>query len=458
MDNSLQQFRNPELSLWQSAVDQIVADQEGATLSRSADGEARAMSRPDLSNQMVRDTAAVCAAVERADFLTAVPAADTMTLGVRRTLEFCAVIAFKLARAKVKALFTGDDADVERYQEELRKFGQCDVGWRECVEEYVRFRATAGTIPYRTHSTTSDFVIDDRLPSDAKIALISDWGTGEDKTKKLLRKVRAQDPDIVIHLGDIYYSGTEHEVRNYFYAIWQNILRIPSVGWGEKLSDVTARPATFTLSGNHDMYAGGKSYYTLIDMLGQPASYFCLRNDLWQFIAVDTGYNDARPVDFGAATSLRETEVDWLRERVRQRQGRKTVLLSHHQLFSAYEKTNGHWINRALMAQVKDILPQVTAWFWGHEHDLIVYKKFPEGGNFLGRCLGHGAIPVGINERVPGEAAIPVEDVRLSADSSGDLFQNGYVILELQQSIAEVTYYQYDADIDQETVLFRETV
>ncbi len=456
MEDSLKQFRNPELSSWQSAVDQVVAEREGTPLTLG--GEKPVLTRPDLSNQMVRDTAAVCEADESADFLTAVPDADTMTLGVRRTIEFCAVVAFKLAKAKAKAVLKGGGADVKRYEEELRQFRQCDARWLKCVEEYVKFRVAAETIPYRTHAADDGFVIDGRLPSDAKVALISDWGTGQDKTKKLLQKIRARDPDAVIHLGDIYYSGTEHEVRNYFYAIWQDVLGIPEVPWGEKLSDATARPATFTLSGNHDMYAGGEAYYTLIDMLGQPASYFCLRNDHWQFVALDTGYEDASPVHIGSATALRETEADWLRNMVRRAGERKTVLLSHHQLFSAYEKTASERVNQALFAQVEDVLSRVTAWFWGHEHDLIVYERFEDGGNVLGRCLGHGGIPVGIGERAPDEAELPIEDVRLATDGTGTLFQNGYVMLQLQGPTAEVTYYQYDASEDRETVLHSETL
>jgi hypothetical protein len=203
------------------------------------------------------------------------------------------------------------------------------------------------------------------------------------------------------------------------------------------------------------MYAGGKPYYALIDMLGQPASYFCLRNDQWQFVALDTGLKDANPV-FHRGTSLQETEVTWLKDRVAQANGRKTLLLSHHPLFSAYEKIAGHAINRNPFAQVKDVLSQVTAWFWGHEHDLIIYKRFPDASNVLGRCLGHGAIPVDVSERISRKAAVPVEDIKLATTQTGNLFQNGYVLLNLRESTAEVTYYQYDVEADTESVLYTE--
>ena len=42
------------------------------------------------------------------------------------------------------------------------------------------------------------------------------------------------------------------------------------------------------------------------------------------------------------------------------------MLLSHHQLYSAFEKFKGSNLNETLHAQVADGLPKVAAWFWGH--------------------------------------------------------------------------------------------
>ena len=74
----------------------------------------------------------------------------------------------------------------------------------------------------------------------------------------MLQSIATYNPDVVIHLGDVYYSGAQNEVQNYFYNIWQQVLKIPRVAWGSKLTDLAAKPpATFHLPGNHDMYAGG---------------------------------------------------------------------------------------------------------------------------------------------------------------------------------------------------------
>ena len=189
-----------------------------------------------------------------------------------------------------------------------------------------------------------------------------DWGTGQDAAKLVLRQIANKKPDVVIHLGDIYYAGTQFEVNNYFLQIWQQILN---------LGDNLDRIPTFTLAGNHDMYSGGGPYYELIKKLGQPASYFCLRNANWQFIGLDTGYHDHNPAGAGAgATFLQDTEVTWLADKVNNAGGRRSVLLSHHQLFTAYDAIDNGEINMRLFPQVAPLLPKVALWLWGHEHDL----------------------------------------------------------------------------------------
>jgi len=50
----------------------------------------------------------------------------------------------------------------------------------------------------------SDFVIEGRLLSDAKVALIADFGTGQRAAINILEQIARKNPDVVIHLGDIY--------------------------------------------------------------------------------------------------------------------------------------------------------------------------------------------------------------------------------------------------------------
>jgi 3',5'-cyclic AMP phosphodiesterase CpdA len=451
----MKQFRTVNASLWQSAVDKVVArKRRGASPAAGLGQSATSVTRPDQSDPDIVVGNDIALAVNEQQPVPDVPP-PSPAAGIGDVVRFCSTAAFKLAEARVKAFFTHDDTELNLLKARLgAPFSRCDPRWAQVLEVYYASRIANKTIPYRRHANLGDFVIADRLPAKATVALIADWGTGQDAARKLLEKVAARKPDVVIHLGDVYYSGTEEEVQNYFYAIWQKVLGIPKVAWGEKLNGPVPKPATFHLTGNHDMYAGGQPYYTVIDMLGQPASYFCLRNEHWQFLAMDTGLHDSNPSKEGDPTWLEDSEVAWLKDKVNHAEGRKTILLSHHPLFSAGESPDKTPFNAKLLAQLQDILPEVTAWFWGHEHNLVIYKKYLD---VLGRCIGHGAFPVLSSEAGAPHPDVPIDPVTLAQDKQG-FFEHGYVTMEIDGPAATVTYYQYDADAGTEAVLFTETL
>ena len=68
---------------------------------------------------------------------------------------------------------------------------------------------------------------------------------------------------------------------------------------------------------------------------------------------------------------------------------RKVILFSHHQPFSRLDKQGPN-----LQTALADLFQKkaITAWYWGHEHDCIIYDRTREFG-LLGRCIGHGGIP-----------------------------------------------------------------
>jgi hypothetical protein len=446
----IQQFRDPNLSLWQSAVDEVVAKHPAESATRSLDeaGLPVETGRPDQDNELISQSNAVLSVLD-----PSAPPAVAAERGIAEVAQFCATAALRLAQARVKAIFTGDQSEVDKFEQELgAKFGDCDPRWPQVVEKYVAFKVQGIAIPYRTHTAQNPFVLD-TMPENATVALIGDWGTGEKTARQVLESLAAKKPDVVIHLGDIYYSGTQHEADSYFYDIWQQVLGLPRIEPGARLT-APSKPLTFTLSGNHDMYSGGVPYYSVIDRLGQPASYFCLRNSAWQFIVLDTGFFAANPLGRDA-TRLHDTEAQWLKDRIADAGGRKTVLLSHHQLFTAFknERAGSGAVNDDLMQQVKDVLPAVTAWFWGHEHNLVIFKRFQ---GLLARCVGHGAFPVGIDQPMERDPDVPIVDVKLTPDSVGGLFSHGYVLMRLSGATADVSYLQFDGNKD--TQLFHENL
>jgi DNA repair exonuclease SbcCD nuclease subunit len=327
-------------------------------------------------------------------------------------------------------------------------------------------------VPYRTYDPAriaTDFVLP--LPAPARdklvIAVIGDWGTGTRDARQLLAAVATHEPDMLLHLGDIYYSGTPAECRQHFYDVV--IAQWPGA----------AGPAIpiYTLSGNHDLYAGGDGYYQLLDLLGQPASFFCLRDAHWQLLALDTGLHerDVRTAD-SCVTYLEPSEALWHQDKIRNAGGRKTILLSHHQLFSVVSGGVGRdgegrplAVNPNLYGMLSEngVTPRdISLWLWGHEHNLIVYE--PYAGLARGRCIGAGAIPIGAEEDPytpnpnlllpPGHSALPriKADVRLGHDDN--IYNRCYTTITLAGATAKVDYYQYLVETDAGQLLYSETI
>jgi len=455
----MKKLHNRDACLWLSAVDKMTAmESAGRSATAAQTGAAAPALRPAPTKE-VTASESVAKAVEQHTLAVAAAPPPGAAAAVGDTVKYCATMAFKLGEAKVSAFFSHDQTQVNQLSALFGGLGVCDPKWIKAVEAYAasKIAAAQAPIPYIKYQQLSDFIIDGRLEDTATIAIVGDWGTGQPGARTLLAQIASKKPDVVFHLGDVYYSGTEDEVKNYFYAIWQQTLGLPLVPWGGAPADPRAKPVTFHLSGNHDMYSGGGPYYSVIRMLGQPASYFCLRNARWQFIAIDTGLHDANPLDTSAKTFLEDTEVAWLKDKIANAGGRKTVLLSHHQLFTRFDAIgNAQSTNDVLLGQLQDVLKNLTAWFWGHEHNLVIYKPFL---NVLARCVGHGAFPVSPDDpQSQPFPNVPIEDVSLALDSTKDNYQHGYATVALTGDTARATYYEYDANTHMERELFTESL
>jgi len=323
----------------------------------------------------------------------------------------CLELYCRLAMARLY----GDRASYAALKQEF-EFSTCDPQWFEAVEKYFGHFGLGHShndIPYVEYEDLNDFVCDG-LPDDLTIGVLGDWGTGQRIAIEQLRSLVAKKPDLIIHLGDIYYAGTEEEYDHRLRAIIEKHAR-----------DDAGNPIPFlNMPGNHDMYAGGEAFYNAfswmnarnacskLSKLAQGASYFCLRTQgqQWQLIAMDTSYHDHDPflVDSGM-TRVREREQAWMLDKVKGFPG-KTILLSHHQPFSPYEEIgsmerkspsrfyqNPHLVDlfKKLQAAAQG---DVCLWIWGHEHNLGIYEPF--AGIERGRCVGHSAVPV-LNDTDP---------------------------------------------------------
>ncbi len=163
------------------------------------------------------------------------------------------------------------------------------------------------------------------LPDTCKVALLADWGADNDHAKRLGQLAISRGADIVIHLGDIYYSGAQSECETFL------------KNWPLRGSD--GKPVvgkSFALNGNHEMYSLGRYYFTtVLDGLGQEASYFILSNNWWQLHGLDTAYESFSLGGAPNSTTLKP-QWDWLVSNINSNPGKKNILLSHHQPLSAH--------------------------------------------------------------------------------------------------------------------------
>ncbi len=233
------------------------------------------------------------------------------------------------------------------------------VGWAKSLLTWFK-----GLKPHKWQSAPAAA---DAIPNTARIAVLGDWGSGLYGAPTCATSIQndPKDYQVLLHLGDVYYSGTNDEIKDRFLGLWP------------KKPGAISRAC----NANHEMYTGGYGYFDLIlKQFNQPASYFALQNDHWLLVGLDSAYKEWELVN---------DQVDWLMNLVANAGSRRVVLFSHHQLFS--------WADKAetkMQSQLASLLnnKKIFAWYWGHEHRCVIYDQHPMWGIF-GRCIGHSGYP-----------------------------------------------------------------
>jgi calcineurin-like phosphoesterase family protein len=205
------------------------------------------------------------------------------------------------------------------------------------------------------------------LANDCRIALFGDWGTGLYGAPVLARSIAADQKSfqLVLHLGDTYYSGDDGEIKERLLEPWP---KVPGA-------------LNRTLNGNHEMYTGGHAYFdNALKQFSQPSSCFALENDHWILACLDSAYTDH---------DLYGEQVAWLDAIVAEGDNRRLILFSHHQPYSLLDVQGPK-----LVAKLSTYLEnrKIFAWYWGHEHHCVLYDEHPAWGLY-GRCIGHGGFP-----------------------------------------------------------------
>ena len=312
------------------------------------------------------------------------------------------------------------------------KYGQLDDGWIIAVFNYILNLVHHHDIhkfgePLTTVATMSA----KDGTSDPTIGIIGDWGGGryqEDgangkvpsPAERVLADVSKQPLDYLIHLGDVYYAGTDGKVRFDAQSASEeqdNLVELwPDQGTGRN----------YTLNSNHEMYGAAQGYFQTALNNPKPlfhhqqgSSFFALRypldpnagkGDSWLVLGLDSAYfsdtkNGPKMYMEGAIGADKlfsqddKKQIKAIEQVCTGHSGPIMVMTHHNPCDTITTQTN------VLYDQVvKAIGRAPTMWIWGHVHNCIVYNQMVIEADKQGpvissitksRCCGHGAVPFG---------------------------------------------------------------
>jgi hypothetical protein len=293
-------------------------------------------------------------------------------------------------------------------------------------------RLVSEPVPFPNHMTRKINPVL-TLGNEIRIAIAGDWGTGNESSHKISRRMDDLAPHHTIHLGDVYYSGTHEEERKNFVGSWP--------------PGRDPQAPSFALNGNHEMYSGGAGYF--IDVLGssefkgqQGLSYFALMNDHWAIIGLDSAYH-ARDFLFQHGFIDEEIQLRWLREvgHMARSGGKRIIVLSHHQPIDLRSEERSTVFQQPLFDQVVDALEGgPDYWYWGHVHAGIAFEpvQTSKGRIVRGRCVGHGGVPYAPYPAAAEFGGAQVKVAWVETEKAGDPEEerralNGFLLMTLAQ-------------------------
>lgn len=306
-------------------------------------------------------------------------------------------------------------------------YDQLDPKWVWSFLDYLFVKTTGDRAPFCT-TKVQPLTLTGSQPNQVTIALVGDWGTGAysgGQAVDVMNQIKSLSPDCIIHLGDVYYAGTDadfpppHEEVNNYLSLWPDV---PS----------------FMLNSNHEMYSGAKGYFRVLQEQNpfsqqQATSYFALQYGGWTLLGLDSAYFDKSPLFMaGALGGTAGVQGQWINSLISggQIDPAKLIVLTHHNGLSADGKTEA-----SISSELNSILGgDPAAWYWGHVHNGIVYNKPTiTGRNSFTRCVGHGAIPFGKAFALVGDDSVAyyANTINQNIPNNTILVCNGFALLTI---------------------------
>jgi hypothetical protein len=321
---------------------------------------------------------------------------------------------------RMRSLFGRDLYGIHQYE-------QLDPRWISSLVADL----THSAVPFPVATDALDVVY--AIPDETTIAIAGDWGTGNESSRAIADAMKKLDPDYTIHLGDVYYSGTEWEEQRRFVDLWPR-----------------GKRGALALSSNHEMYSGGRGYFGVAlsnekFRLQKGYSYFALTNRQWLVIGLDSAYAATDMYQNGA---LNDPQIQWLKKLLASDVARvdgelkNIIVLTHHQ---GLEMSG---------ARVEPLFSQVTGtlgrgphrWYWGHVHGVAVFHPIDVGGVALqGRLVGHGGIPYAPDPITP--ALKWTETERAGDPSIPERGRNGFALIAFSDDGLEETLYDEQGNV-----------
>ncbi|MCJ9674460.1 MULTISPECIES: hypothetical protein [unclassified Neorhizobium] len=166
MSADIETFRDPLLSVFQSAVSEVASRIDNSTTLRSRRMQSSAESQlPHIAAQIARREVGLPATP---------PSTGVRGLSRTQTASLCAELAWRY----VKAAAASDGTALALVEAEYVG-STCDAAWLSTLKEYHRYFGITGdnaAIPYIRAADVGPQVI--TIPSNASLALLADWGTG----------------------------------------------------------------------------------------------------------------------------------------------------------------------------------------------------------------------------------------------------------------------------------------